>query len=299
MFIRNKSVLPYAALCGTLIIIGFSAIVIQAVPSQGIVTSFYRMAGAGLVMSVFLAVRLIKNPKMISGKGWFFALLGGLFFGLDMACWSTGIRLSNATSPTLLANTAPLWIGFGARLFFKEHLSWKFWLGLVLALLGVVIVSGETLFAEFRLDLGSFFGLLAGIFYGGFGLASQKAREEMDTPSYFAIFTLTSAVILFFTALLLGYPLTGFTTKTWGLLILNSLGIHLFGWLLAGFAQGKLPATVVSPILLGQPLITGFLAIPILGEPLSPWQIVGGSFVLTGIFIVVRSKLNQKKVHSS
>jgi len=35
-------------------------------------------------------------------------VLGGLFFMADLALWATGVVMSGATNPTLLANTAPL-----------------------------------------------------------------------------------------------------------------------------------------------------------------------------------------------
>ena len=38
----------------------------------------------------------------------------GVFFAGDMALWSTGVMLACVASPTLLANTAPIWVGLGA-----------------------------------------------------------------------------------------------------------------------------------------------------------------------------------------
>jgi drug/metabolite transporter (DMT)-like permease len=46
----------------------------------------------------------------------------------------------------------------------------------------------------------------------------------------------------------------------------------------------------VSPTLLGQPVLTGLLAIPLLGQPLTGGQIAGGSMVLLGVYLVHRSR---------
>jgi drug/metabolite transporter (DMT)-like permease len=62
------------------------------------------------------------------------------------------------------------------------------------------------------------------------------------------------------------------------------------GWLSINYALGHLPASLVSPTLLGQPVITAIAAVPLLGQLLSATQIVGGLTVLAGIYMVHRSK---------
>jgi drug/metabolite transporter (DMT)-like permease len=57
---------------------------------------------------------------------------------------------------------------------------------------------------------------------------------------------------------------------------------------------GYLPASIVSPTLLLQPVLTGLLAIPILGQALSLAQIVGGAAVLLGVYIVHRSRQSNR-----
>ena len=60
--------------------------------------------------------------------------------------------LSGVTVPTLLGNTAPLWVGLGALFLFREKLKRSFWWGVLLALLGVLLIVGlpEEFSAEFQ-----------------------------------------------------------------------------------------------------------------------------------------------------
>jgi drug/metabolite transporter (DMT)-like permease len=55
------------------------------------------------------------------------------------------------------------------------------------------------------------------------------------------------------------------------------------------YAQGYLPASIVSPTLLGQPVVTAIVAAILLGEQFTTWQIVGGILVLLGVYLVHRS----------
>jgi len=60
--------------------------------------------------------------------------------------------------------------------------------------------------------------------------------------------------------------------------------------LVINYALGHLPASIVSPTLLGQPVVTALLAGLLLGEVLSAWHIAGGVAVLAGVLLVHRSR---------
>jgi drug/metabolite transporter (DMT)-like permease len=55
-----------------------------------------------------------------------------------------------------------------------------------------------------------------------------------------------------------------------------------------------LPASVVSPTLIGQPILTAILAIPMLGEIPNTIQWIGGAIALAGIYMVNQSHLQSK-----
>ncbi len=61
------------------------------------------------------------------------------------------------------------------------------------------------------------------------------------------------------------------------------------------YALGHLPARIVSPTLIGQPIMTTILAIPLLGEIPSLLQIIGGLIALAGIYIVNQSHAQTEK----
>jgi drug/metabolite transporter (DMT)-like permease len=52
------------------------------------------------------------------------------------------------------------------------------------------------------------------------------------------------------------------------------------------YAQGQLPASVVAPTTILQPVLSTILAIPLFREIPSAWQILGGTIALAGIYIV-------------
>lgn len=280
------------ALLAGLVAIGFSAIFVRLAEVPGPVASFYRMA-IGLV---FLTIPFLQRQRGKPRPPWTavrIALLGGAFFAIDLIFWATGVVLSGATNPTLMSNTAPLWVGLGSLLIFREKLPGRFWLGLAIAMSGAVLVLGLDALQSFDLGLGTLFGLIAGVFYGGYFLITQRGRARLDAITYFWFSVLGAVVLLLVINIALGNALLGYSTRSY--LALLGLGVvsQGIGWLAINYAQGHLPATIVSPTLLGQPVLTGLIAGPILGEFLAPLQIMGGLAVLAGVYLVHRSRINK------
>ncbi len=263
--------------------LGFSAIFVQWAEAPGIASSFYRMAIASLLLGLPFLLRF-KRPRWSAVR---VALFGGLLFGADLAAWATGVTLSNALDPTLLANTAPIWVGVGAMLFFRERLRLGFWLGVGLAIGGAALVLGITAGGS---TVGQLLGLLAGVFYAGYFLVTQRGRLQLDALSYFWLYTAGSAATLGLLALATGTPLTGYPPRSYAIFLLMALVTQTVGYFSISYALGVLPASLVSPTLLGQPVITAVLSGPLLGELLSLQQITGAAAVLLGVAIVHRTR---------
>jgi drug/metabolite transporter (DMT)-like permease len=285
----RSHLLPYVALGVGVISLGLAAIFVRWANAPGPVTSFYRLAIAVSLLT-WPFYRRVKTGGRLPRRGLQIALLGGLFFAGNLAFWASGVVLSGATNPTLLLNTAPLWVGLGALILFREHLSTTFWKGLVLALLGALVVLGFDSLRAFSFGMGTLLGLLAGIFQAGYFLVTQRGRQILDSLTYFWLAAVSSTFGLLVVSLALRQPLTGYSTLTYLNFLALGLITQIFGHFSINYALGYLPASIVSPTLLGQPVVTAILAGPLLGERLSAWQVFGGVFVLAGVFTVHRSQ---------
>lgn len=280
----------HIALIIGLLSIGFSAIFIALADAPGTVSAFFRMAIAVVLVGLPFLHHTRSRDKPLPRLGIRYAVLGGLLFALDVSLWATGITLSGPTTVTLLANTAPLWVGLGAMLIFHERLTVMFWVGLAVAMIGALLVLGADFSQGPEFGLGTFLGLLAAIFYGAYYLVTQRGRVYLDTLSYFWITTITAAIALLFFNAIMGNSLVGYTPETY--LAFLGLGIiaQTLGWLTINYAQGYLPASIVSPTLLGQPVVTAIIAVLLLGETFTAGHILGGILVLAGVYVVHRSR---------
>jgi len=282
--------LALLALLGGVVVLGFAAIFVTWAEAPGPVTALYRMLiGAGLITPFFLSTKG-TSIRQLPRRGVIMAVVAGSVFGCDMAIWMTAVGISGPTMPTLMANTAPLWVGLGSLLIFRERQSLGFWIGLLLALSGVMLVFGHNARAGAGLGVGMAMGLVAALFYASFYLATQEGRRYLDTISYLWLSTLSAAASLLIINAILRQPITGYSTVTYLNFLALGAVVQFLGWLLINYAQGYLRASVVAPVLLGQPVLTALLAIPLLGEKLTPWHVTGGAAVLVGVYVVIWSR---------
>jgi drug/metabolite transporter (DMT)-like permease len=281
--------LPYLALVFGIVGLGFSAIFVKWANAPGAVSGFYRVAIAAVVLALPFGAQA-RRQAPLSRRHVGLAALAGLFFAGDLAAWNTALLITSAASSTLLANTSPFWVGLGALILFRERLRPAFWTGLLLAMLGAMTLLGADYLAHPAFGLGDLLSLLAGFFYGAFFLATQRARERLSSLVSWWISALTSALALLAFSLLLGQPLWGYPAATYWNLAAVALVTQVGAYLSINYALGHLPASLVSPTLLGQPVLTALLAVPLLGEALGTVQMVGGLMVLGGIWLVHRTQ---------
>jgi drug/metabolite transporter (DMT)-like permease len=245
------------------------------------------MTVAAAVLSVpFVRQQRRWSPAARREARW--GVLGGLWFALNLGMLNTALLLTSAANATLLDNTAPIWVGIGAALLFRERLRPRYWLGLALALGGAAVVTGFNPLAGLTLNSGDALAFTGALFYAGYLLTTQRARRHLDTLSYLWLVAATAAVVLLAASLAFGLPLTGYSTRSYLALLAVGLVSQSGGWLLINYALGHLPASTVVVLLLGQPVFTGLLSIPLLGEPLTLRQVIGGVCELTGIYLCLR-----------
>lgn len=307
----------YAALALGIVCIGFSAIFTKwansagSVHISGAVSGFYRVTIATIALSIPYGIYLLRmrnaehgvrnqevgdtensNPhpafrvphsKLIWGT-----VLAGLFFSLDLGVWNTSLLFTSAATSTLLGNLSTLWVSLGALLIFHESLKRRFWLGMIIALAGVVIVVGRDVLEHPTLSWGDLLAVMSSVFYAAYILSTNRVRQGLGTMHFMWISSAAATVFLLAYVLIMREQIWGFEAAQWWSLIALGLISHALGWLSINYSLGHLPAPLTSVSLLAQPVFTALVAVPLLSEALTINQIGGGLLVLIGIYIVNR-----------
>ncbi len=284
---RNR-ILAYLALATGILSLGMTAMFVRWADAPGPVTGFYRLAIA-TALTAPLFIRKQWKQAAIPRAHLLIPLLGGLFAAGDFALWNTSVLFTTASNATLLGNTAPLWVALIAMLFFRERLRLDFWFGLALALAGAVFIVGRDFLVHPSLGVGDLMACGAALFYAAYMLTTQRGRANLDVFRYWWLASLSATFGLMAINLVMGFSLTGYPSYSWMIFLATAIVSQIIGYISISYALGHLPASVVSPSLIGQPIVTTILAIPLLGELPETIQIVGGVIALAGIYLVNQS----------
>jgi drug/metabolite transporter (DMT)-like permease len=279
----------YLSLSLGVLFIGFAPIFIRLADAPGVVVGAYRLTIASLALAVPTAINARRGRARLTRRGLWLGILGGLAFAGDIGLWSTAVTLGNVSTTTFLGNTAPLWVALGAWLIFSERLRPQFWLGLLVAMGGALLLVGLDGFGGSAASAGNFFALGAAVIYAGYQLITSRVGDHVDNLTYMWMFTAVGALTLIAVSLLLGYDLRAVSPAGLRALIGLALITHIGGWLLINQAFSRLRPTLVSVALLGQPIIATVVAGPVLGEIPTVWGLLGGLLTLVGIYVVMRS----------
>jgi drug/metabolite transporter (DMT)-like permease len=164
-----------------------------------------------------------------------------------------------------------------------------FWRGLGVTLAGALLIMGTDFILHPRFGIGDVMAIFTGVFYGGYFLFTEKSRSHFDSVVHIWLVGVGASATLFIINGIFQNPLTGYDKNTWLVFLATALVSQLIGYMALAYALGHLPASIVSPTMVLQPVVTAMLAIPLLGEIPSAWQGIGGAIALVGIYLVNRS----------
>ncbi|ALG69791.1 membrane protein [Azospirillum thiophilum] len=285
---RTQRIALIALLAGALGI-AFAPIFVRLSEVGPVATGFWRVALAAPVLALWMGSEPRQGRRSPSSLADYARLsLAGLCFAGDLAVWHTSIRYTSVANATLLANFAPLFVAPAAWFLFKERITGRFVVGMLMALAGAVVLMGQSFQLSPDHLFGDALGLLTAVFYAGYILSVGHLRAEFSTATIMTWSGVITAVVLLPLGLLDGEAMLPATVAGW--LVLGGLALfsHAGGQSLIAYALAHLPASFSSVSLLLQPAAAAILAWILLDEPLGTLQAVGAAVILMGILLARR-----------
>jgi drug/metabolite transporter (DMT)-like permease len=279
------------------VLVGASPIFVRLSELGPMATAFYRPFLAVPVLMVWMAADRRRNPQSRRPAGrndYFRLLLAGAFFSGDLAFWHLSILHTSVANATLFANFAPIFVTLGAWLLFSQRVTQQYLLGMSLALVGAVILAGESLTIAPENLLGDAFGIVTAMFLACYILAISRLRAGFSTPTTIAWSSVGTAALLLPVALLSEHAIFPVTLHGWLILIGLALLSHVAGQGLIAYALAHLPPGFSSIGLLLEPVAAALLAWVVLFEAISPWQAAGGAVILWGIVMARRGSRDRR-----
>lgn len=290
----NQHKLAHFALYLGAFCLALSPIFASLAQVNGFVATFYRVTVAAIALFIPFVWQQSRAVKPVIDLSWrdtiFFAGFGGTLFAFNNGFFNVAINMASASNAIFLINMAVVWVGLFSVFVFREKLPLNFWLGVGLALSGVLLIVNRTEDAPPGLLAGNLFALLGSLFYAAFILFNSRARQHLRALPYLFFISVASSILLFIIILFLDLTYFGFSSATYAYLVGLGLISHALGFISLIYAQGHIRPAQVSTILLAQPVITFILALVILREQPSALQFVGMSVLMVGIVLAARRR---------
>ena len=265
-----------------------------AVSTGGILVRFSEEAPAlaiaayRMVFATFLLTPFYLSVRRHASRGgsWTWKHgLSGLALALHFAFWVSSLQFTSVAVSVLLVNTSPAFVAVGSRFLLGERLTWKGVGGLV-AVLGGSLLLGLSDLREIGDWRGAGLALAGAVALGAYLMVGRRIRQDSNLIEYVYPTYAVAALALVGATLVSGRRFTGFGIETYFFLLLLGLIPQVIGHTSYNWALRLLPATSVSTLIVGEPILAGVLAWWLLGEGLYPALAPGAVLVLGGIILV-------------
>jgi drug/metabolite transporter (DMT)-like permease len=255
----------------------------------------FRLAGASLILSIFLKVYLKASPlKLIKAglcKPHFerASLLCGLVFCLHLWTYSFAAQNTTVAACMILFSANPLFTALGNWFFFKEKITRPILAAFILGFASVVLILKTSLQTSNDLN---FYGNLSAVFsavtYSGYLLLGKKARQKLPNAEFTFLAYLAGALLFLMMALLNKTATFDLPANTlWGILCLilvsTFLGHFIFTYLLKHF-----DINVLSCAKLTEPVLASFAALLLFSEVPHSWSYVSYALTATALLLLFK-----------
>jgi len=276
-----------------LLVVGVVAVstsgpLIAATAAPALAIAFWRNAFGTVALAPFALLRHRRELLGLSRREWGLCLAGGVLLGLHFATWVPSLDYTSVASSTALVATQPAFTALIARAR-GQDVPRLAWLGIGIAFVGVLVISGVDFSLSVRALFGDLLSLVGAFFAAAYVTVGAAARRTIGTTVYtFTVYGVTSLLLLMF-CWVGGQPISGFSPSTWGKLVLLTLGAQLLGHTVFNAVLRTTAPTVMSLALLFEMPGAALIAWVWLGQVPPVGVLPGAALLLAGTAMVVRS----------
>lgn len=265
--------------------VSFAAIFVKLIDVEPSVIAMYRLGIGGLLLFPYIIKkRELKNIKTNDFKFIFFA---GLMISLHYLTWFTSLNFTSVTSSTLIICTEPLVaLAFGFLLY-REKVSTKQFIILLVALVGVGIVA----WGDFKLNTDTIIGdvltFIAVIFFVIYLLISEKVVQKYSFITYTSLLFIVASIILLIYNLIMGFNLLNYELYDWLILLLIATIPNIGQLIFNDILKYVKPSLIASAILL-EPIFATILAVIILKDKVYLNHYLGGIIIIISVYLYIK-----------
>lgn len=248
--------------------------------------AFLRFFWAMLLVFPFAAKNLL-----VQKSDWLKLFLLSFFgISLNITFFFFGLKLAPSINAPIIASSGPIFLYIFSILILHEKPHRKVFIGMIISLIGVLTIVSQPIL-EKGVDgtvLGNLFFVIATLGAVGHAIISKEIlyKYKAVTITYWSFLIGSLTFFPFFLYEMIRFhpfdtiDKRGWTGLVFGIILCSALAYFLFEW---GVQQ--LQAQEVGIFTYIDPIIAVIIAIPLLGEVITPIFVISSLLVFSGIFI--------------
>nr|WP_321502309.1 DMT family transporter [uncultured Dethiosulfovibrio sp.] len=285
---KKANIIMFLAILAT----STGSIFAKAADAPALVTAAYRLGLASIILVPWAMLHHREDIKGLTSKDWIYTVVSGGALAIHFASWISALQYISIASCVVLVNTSPLWVALAAPFITGDRIDKKTAMAISLAVVGAVIIGWGDFSTGSDAWKGDGLALLGAISLTVYLLLGRKVRAKVSLMPYVAVCYGSAAAFLWIALVLSSLPVSGYSWHTWGAfwgmaLIPQILGHSAYNWAL----RWVNPA-VVAVMLLGEPIGSSLMAWAFFHEVPGPAIVLGGCFILIGIYMTQRAKVS-------
>lgn len=293
---------PYVTLFISVLSVSFAAIFIVSISAHPLSIAFYRLLFTTLLIIPFVIFNKKTRKELLNLQySTIIIMIGiGLVLAAHFSLWITSLKLTSVASSVILVAAHPFLVGPVSHYLFREKLSILNIIGIMLSIFGVIIlVYGNYGLSSIALDSleGNILALLGGVAAGFYILGGRKMRKKVSVTSYVFVVYGASTIALLLICLIFNAPVYNISIQDYQIILLMAIISGIFGHTFYNWSLKYIRTSIVSVVLLGEPLASTLFAyaIPWIHQVPSEYTILGGAVILIGIYMTASKKTKSEK----
>lgn len=261
------------------------------------VLAFLRFFLASMLLLPFV----FKNLS-VEKKDWSKLILLSIFgITFNITFFFFGLKYAPSINAPIIGSSGPVLLYLSSIYFLHEKNHLKTLIGTIVSLFGVLIIVGQPVLTSGvnKELIGNLFFVIATIGAVGYAIVSKEILHKYQ-PITITFWSFLIGSLTFFPFFLyeiiqsnpfLTIDTRGWTGLVFGIFLSSALAYFLFSW---GIKQ--IEAQEVGVFFYIDPIVAALIAIPLLGEVITPIFLIGSLLVFGGIFIA-EGRLHYHPLH--
>ncbi|MBL8956294.1 MAG: DMT family transporter [Myxococcaceae bacterium] len=269
--------------------ISWAAIFIRLAKAPALTTAAWRLVLASVPLLCWALVKHRRELAALGARGFAPLVLSGVALAVHFGTWVSSLDYTSVASSVAIVTTTPIWVSL------VERPPKRTVIGMVIAMAGTIVIAGTDFAVDPRALLGDALALVGAWCAATYLGIGKQVRARLGVGPYVGVVYPVAGVCLVLAALVAGAPLGGLSSAQWGWLVLLAFVPQLIGHSLLNWSLEHVSAALVAIAILGEPIFSTLLAIPILGEVPDASRVAGAAVVLAGVGIAAWSEANRPK----